>query len=297
MESFGLEAHQGFPYPPEPHVYSPEQSQTYRQHRKTTMVPFQIAPHDAAYSVEQTHVMHTSPQVSHGTLVYSRPQGSLSTQSVYQENQQRYLQEYQQRSFTHTVPTAGSAHDYLKLQQIPAFGIDNIVNVPVEMIAYDRILPMHSQAHTYSVDVPPTHSTFDDPDLPVQSRHNDHLSNRSRCSTHCWIGYDSNVVTVEEYDPPSVVGQPGMPEPAPKPKGPKLKFTSEEDCLLIELKETKDLTWKQVADFFPGRTPGTLQVRYCTKLKAKPMVWTRDMVRRYPAPKTEGDSILIPFLL
>jgi hypothetical protein len=93
------------------------------------------------------------------------------------------------------------------------------------------------------------------------------------------------------------VGQPGMPEPAPKPKGPKLKFTSEEDCLLIELKETKDLTWKQVADFFPGRTPGTLQVRYCTKLKAKPMVWTRDMVRRYPAPKTEGDSILIPFLL
>ena len=69
-----------------------------------------------------------------------------------------------------------------------------------------------------------------------------------------------------------------MPEPAAKPKGPKLKFTPEDDALLIELKETKNLTWKQIADFFPGRSSGTLQVRYCTKLKAKTMVWTDDMV-------------------
>ena len=69
-----------------------------------------------------------------------------------------------------------------------------------------------------------------------------------------------------------------MPDPAAKPKGPKLKFTPEDDSLLIELKETKNLTWKQIADFFPGRSSGTLQVRYCTKLKAKTMVWTDDMV-------------------
>ena len=69
-----------------------------------------------------------------------------------------------------------------------------------------------------------------------------------------------------------------MPEPAAKPKGPKLKFTPEDDALLVELKETKNLTWKQIADFFPGRSSGTLQVRYCTKLKAKTMVWTEDMV-------------------
>lgn len=69
-----------------------------------------------------------------------------------------------------------------------------------------------------------------------------------------------------------------MPEPAAKPKGPKLKFTPEDDALLVELKETKNLTWKQIADFFPGRSSGTLQVRYCTKLKAKTMVWTDDMV-------------------
>ncbi|KAJ5698871.1 hypothetical protein N7462_000876 [Penicillium macrosclerotiorum] len=80
--------------------------------------------------------------------------------------------------------------------------------------------------------------------------------------------------------PPTVVGQPGMPEPAPRPRGPKLKFTPEEDALLVELKEDKNLTWKQIADFFPGRTSGTLQVRYCTKLKAKDVIWTDEMTQR-----------------
>lgn len=73
---------------------------------------------------------------------------------------------------------------------------------------------------------------------------------------------------------PSVVGQEGMPSPAPRPRGPKLKFTPEDDQLLIDLKENKNLTWKQIADFFPGRSSGTLQVRYCTKLKAKTTQWT-----------------------
>lgn len=78
---------------------------------------------------------------------------------------------------------------------------------------------------------------------------------------------------------PSVVGQVGMPPPAPRPRGPKLKFTPEDDQLLIDLKEHKNLTWKQIADFFPGRSSGTLQVRYCTKLKAKTTQWTDETVR------------------
>lgn len=77
---------------------------------------------------------------------------------------------------------------------------------------------------------------------------------------------------------PSVVGQEGMPPPAPRPRGPKLKFTPEDDQLLIDLKENKSLTWKQIADFFPGRSSGTLQVRYCTKLKAKTTQWTDETV-------------------
>jgi hypothetical protein len=46
----------------------------------------------------------------------------------------------------------------------------------------------------------------------------------------------------------------------------------------MDLKEKKSLTWKQIADFFPGRSSGTLQVRYCTKLKAKATVWSDQMV-------------------
>jgi hypothetical protein len=78
---------------------------------------------------------------------------------------------------------------------------------------------------------------------------------------------------------PSVVGMEGMPPPAPRPRGPKLKFTPEDDQLLVDLKENKSLTWKQIAEFFPGRSSGTLQVRYCTKLKAKTTQWTDETVR------------------
>lgn len=81
---------------------------------------------------------------------------------------------------------------------------------------------------------------------------------------------------------PSVVGQAGMPAPAARPRGPKLKFTPEDDQLLIDLKENKSLTWKQIADFFPGRTSGTLQVRYCTKLKAKTTQWSEETVSFFP---------------
>lgn len=78
---------------------------------------------------------------------------------------------------------------------------------------------------------------------------------------------------------PSMVGAAGMPAPAARPRGPKLKFTPEDDQLLIDLKENKNLTWKQIADFFPGRSSGTLQVRYCTKLKAKTTQWTDETVK------------------
>jgi hypothetical protein len=85
-------------------------------------------------------------------------------------------------------------------------------------------------------------------------------------------------VSMSDPGLPSMVGKEGMPEPAPRPKGPKLKFTREDDALLVRLKEAKNLTWKQIAEFFPGRSAGTLQVRYCTKLKAKTTLWNDDMV-------------------
>lgn len=69
-----------------------------------------------------------------------------------------------------------------------------------------------------------------------------------------------------------------MPDPAPRPKGFRPKFTPEDDQLLVDLKEKKNLSWKQIADFFPGRSSGSLEVRYCTKLKTRATFWTDEMV-------------------
>lgn len=114
------------------------------------------------------------------------------------------------------------------------------------------------------------------PQAQVQQHHHHRLPNQPPPAKQPRHGEPSP--PAQEEGPPSMVGQHGMPEPAARPRGPKLKFTREDDTLLVELKETKNLTWKQIADFFPGRSSGTLQVRYCTKLRAKTTVWSDDMV-------------------
>ncbi|KAI7213630.1 hypothetical protein KC333_g6460 [Hortaea werneckii] len=94
----------------------------------------------------------------------------------------------------------------------------------------------------------------------------------------------------------SVVGQPGMPSPAARPKGPKLKFTAEDDALLVELRESKNLTWRQIAEFFPGRASGLPQVRYGNLLKAKPTTTTTtastdaDLVCRSHSSRKQRDA-------
>lgn len=107
----------------------------------------------------------------------------------------------------------------------------------------------------------------------VQAYHNHPLPNPSHRSKIQRLSDDDSMNVPSA---PSVVGMEGMPPPAPRPRGPKLKFTPEDDALLVDLKENKSLTWKQIADFFPGRSSGTLQVRYCTKLKAKTTQWTEE---------------------
>ena len=76
-----------------------------------------------------------------------------------------------------------------------------------------------------------------------------------------------------------------------KKKPPKAKFTAEDDDLLVDLKEVRKLTWKQIAEHFDGRTAGALQVRYCTKLKARSVVWTdNDVVALHEAIKEYEDE-------
>ncbi|KAJ6126487.1 hypothetical protein N7523_002099 [Penicillium sp. IBT 18751x] len=47
------------------------------------------------------------------------------------------------------------------------------------------------------------------------------------------------------------------------------RVLSKDDLLLIELKEKGDMSWDQIAQHFPGRSKGALQVRYCTRLKKR----------------------------
>lgn len=131
--------------------------------------------------------------------------------------------------------------------------------------------PVMEQAYAHASAVDVRH------DRPHPTHHHHHLPD----SGSPYMAYrESGGGTAEPggSGAPSVVGQEGMPAPAPRPRGPKLKFTADDDELLIDLKEHRNLTWKQIADFFPGRSSGTLQVHYCTKLKAKATEWTDEMV-------------------
>jgi hypothetical protein len=47
------------------------------------------------------------------------------------------------------------------------------------------------------------------------------------------------------------------------------EYSREEDELIVRLKEVEKLPWSRIAEHFPGRTKGTLQVRYYTTLKDK----------------------------
>ena len=47
------------------------------------------------------------------------------------------------------------------------------------------------------------------------------------------------------------------------------RILSKDDQLLIELKEERSLPWKRIAEYFPERSEGSLQVRYCTRLKGR----------------------------
>ena len=90
----------------------------------------------------------------------------------------------------------------------------------------------------------------------------------------------------EQYQPPldrSFMNLPGLPAPYPEPKAPKTRFGHREDEMLIALKEHWKFSWRQIECFFPGRKQQTLQVRYCTKLKERNVVWDNALVCLSPA--------------
>jgi hypothetical protein len=257
----------------------------YKHYGMAAMSPTQVSAPEAAYGLEQTHVMPVSQGNSHLAFFPSGSHESLQTQLVLQQRQHISKQQYQQgchqrQSSGPMLDSARSPHNYPETHQIHAPDFSNYVCRATAITPHSQNNALRPQTYPYSSDLSTTRSDFGHSELLAQAHHHHHLSNQRPPLTPCSVEYGDNVYTDEGHGSRFVVGQPGMPEPAAKPKGPKLRFSLGEDALLVELKETKNLTWKQIADFFPGRSSGTLQVRYCTKLKATAMVWTEDKVGR-----------------
>jgi hypothetical protein len=265
-------AQQGLHHPPSSYTHSLDQTaQVYQEHGIQTTTSFQMSAPE--HDVEHAHMRPVIPQVSNMGSIYGHPYDTSMTPLAYQQQQQ-------QQDSTWKNFHDGFAYERLDVHHMGALSSGNSDHVSTGMSSHCRHDLMHLEAHADNSISSPSHSPPSIPELSVQVYHHHRLLDRSLQSTTDWSVSEHGVTAVGKRDPPSVVGQPGMPQPAAKPMGPKIKFSQEDDVLLVRLKETKNLTWKQIADFFPGRSSGTLQVRYCTKLKAKRMVWTEDMVGR-----------------
>lgn len=114
----------------------------------------------------------------------------------------------------------------------------------------------HGPRHVYFMSfLPEEHhqpsmpSTFEDQEKHSRSRD-------SGVSTHC-----ENQIGNQHTEQPSRKGS------RPVKSTVRAQALSKDDRLLIELKEERSLPWKRIAEYFPGRSVGSLQVRYCTRLK------------------------------
>lgn len=83
----------------------------------------------------------------------------------------------------------------------------------------------------------------------------------------CFSEFPDRVPSRRENEDVSLYEQPRQKASRPRPRS--IKFLSEDDQLLIDLKERQGLSWKEITKRFPGRSQGSLQVRYCTRLKRR----------------------------
>ena len=57
-------------------------------------------------------------------------------------------------------------------------------------------------------------------------------------------------------------------------------YLSEDNALLVRLKEREGMSWSEIAQHFPGRNVSSLQVHYSTKLRSKAVARSRKPRRR-----------------
>ena len=105
-------------------------------------------------------------------------------------------------------------------------------------------------------------------------------------SSRSWLTIE---LAVEQFPCMPLCTRQAPGPPTPTPQGPRrrivrtvpphrlhcsaqrTRFSSEEDRRLIRLKEQRRprLSWQSIAEHFPNRTVGSLQVRYCTRLRGQ----------------------------
>ncbi|KAK4551639.1 hypothetical protein LTR86_011013 [Recurvomyces mirabilis] len=265
--------------PPNPQTLAQAQPQPQGYHQQT-IAPFMLSQTFASEpSLEPIRAQILSPQMQTQTAQVS---SSLCWSGCKNLRSLR-CQQTSQPSRRRSHPKA-FAYDCSHPQQLRADVGSAGTAIPDELTPLSQYVQLQPGALSYHVRSQCAFPQYAKPGqvfptLPSRSQYHHHslpYPPRARKAQRARYGEDTS--SAEEDGPRSVVGQPGMPDAAAPQKAPKLKFTSQDDALLVELKETKRLKWKQIADFFPGRSSGTLQVRYCTKLKAKPSVWTDEMV-------------------
>ena len=75
-------------------------------------------------------------------------------------------------------------------------------------------------------------------------------------------------------------------------------YSSEDNALLVRLKEQEGMSWSEIAQNFPGRNVSSLQVHYSTKLRNKAVACSRKPRRQWEVPLTvwclTGLHLLIP---
>jgi len=262
-------------------------------------LPAQLDYHILPAQLQHAMIPQQNPGMTHPNQERNSIATSISSQL---SGSTQYDGSRRQSEYAHSEPSARKRSRAEDFQQdthgSPTYNANLTLNIPGMMGSGGQ--RSQSQASPYQFrapPLPPTSSTDRspqsdtqqlqlqqpyNPEKPLQTtqHHHHHLPPHSPTLKRSKHGEEEEASSLSDVGPPSMVGREGMPEPAPRPKGPKLKFTREDDALLVRLKETKNLTWKQIAEFFPGRSAGTLQVRYCTKLKAKTTLWNDDMVSR-----------------
>ncbi|KAJ6126123.1 hypothetical protein N7471_010616 [Penicillium samsonianum] len=77
-------------------------------------------------------------------------------------------------------------------------------------------------------------------------------------------------------DPGPMLSRPNTAVISGKPR----RYTSDENALLVRLKEKEAMSWPEITTHFPGRNMSSLQVHYSTKLRRKASSQSRKTRRR-----------------